>query len=121
MLMQVLQKAICPEKRRGMDAAESAIASVTEVRITSDLQVESYLPSSSTRWVCKVKSHRTTPLVVAGIDDRGREHAGSQGLYFHLQRPCREADGNGGARSPAAVSCAAFTALISACHASLTL
>lgn len=36
---KVLQKAICPEKRRGMDAAESAIASVTEVRITSDLQV----------------------------------------------------------------------------------
>lgn len=36
---KVLQKAVCPEKRRGMDAAESAIASVTEVRITSDLQV----------------------------------------------------------------------------------
>ena len=38
--LQVLQKAVCPEKRRGMDTAESAIASVTEVRITSDLQVD---------------------------------------------------------------------------------
>lgn len=38
--VQVLQKAVCPEKRRGMDTAESAIASVTEVRITSDLQVQ---------------------------------------------------------------------------------
>ena len=37
--MQVLQKAICPEKRAGLDSALSAIASVTEVRLSSDLQV----------------------------------------------------------------------------------
>jgi len=37
--VQVLQKAICPEKRAGLDSALSAIASVTEVRLSSDLQV----------------------------------------------------------------------------------
>lgn len=37
--VQVLQKAICPERRKGIDSAASAIASVTEVRISSDLQV----------------------------------------------------------------------------------
>lgn len=36
---KVLQKAVCPEKRRGLDSAASAIASVTEVAISSDLQV----------------------------------------------------------------------------------
>ena len=36
---QVLQKAICPERRKGLDSAASAIASVTEVRISNDLQV----------------------------------------------------------------------------------
>ncbi len=36
---QVLQKAICPEKRAGLDSALSAIASVTEVRVSNDLQV----------------------------------------------------------------------------------
>ena len=35
----MVQKAICPEKRLGLDAAVSAIASVTEVRVSSDLQV----------------------------------------------------------------------------------
>lgn len=39
MPVQVLQKAICPEKRAGLDSALSAIASVTEVRLSSDLQV----------------------------------------------------------------------------------
>ena len=38
-LRQVLQKAICPEKRAGLDSALSAIASVTEVRLSNDLQV----------------------------------------------------------------------------------
>ena len=38
-LQQVLQKAICPEKRAGLDSALSAIASVTEVRVSNDLQV----------------------------------------------------------------------------------
>ena len=37
--MQRVQKAICPEKRVGLDTAVSAIASVTEVRVSSDLQV----------------------------------------------------------------------------------
>ena len=35
----MLQKAICPEKRAGLDSALSAIASVTEVRVSNDLQV----------------------------------------------------------------------------------
>jgi len=38
-LDKVLQNAICPEKRRGLDSSESALASVTDVVITSDLQV----------------------------------------------------------------------------------
>ncbi len=36
-LLQTMQQAICPERSRG--TAVSAIASVTEVRLTSDLQV----------------------------------------------------------------------------------
>jgi ribosome-binding factor A len=36
---QVLQKAVCPEKRLGMDNAVSAIASVTDVAVSGDLQV----------------------------------------------------------------------------------
>lgn len=36
---KVLQKAVCPERRRGMDGAVSALASVTDVKISNDLQV----------------------------------------------------------------------------------
>ena len=36
---QILQAAVCPERRRGFDGALSALASVTEVRISNDLQV----------------------------------------------------------------------------------
>ena len=36
---KVLQKAVCPERKRGMDGALSALASVTEVQVTNDLQV----------------------------------------------------------------------------------
>ena len=38
-LGQVLQKAVCPEKRIGLDTAVSALASVTEVAVSGDLQV----------------------------------------------------------------------------------
>lgn len=37
--LQVLQQAVCPERRRGFDGAVSALASVTEVVISNDLQV----------------------------------------------------------------------------------
>lgn len=37
--MQVLQKAVCPEKRIGIDSAVSALASVTEVEVSSDLAI----------------------------------------------------------------------------------
>jgi ribosome-binding factor A len=37
--MQILQQAVCPERRRGFDGALSALASVTEVQISNDLQV----------------------------------------------------------------------------------
>lgn len=37
--MQVVQAAICPERRAGFDNSISALASVTEVRLSSDLQV----------------------------------------------------------------------------------
>lgn len=37
--LQVLQKAVCPEKRIGIDSAVSALASVTEVEVSSDLAV----------------------------------------------------------------------------------
>ena len=37
--MQVLQGAVCPEVKMGLDDAVSAIASVTEVAMSSDLQV----------------------------------------------------------------------------------
>ena len=36
---KVVQSAICPERRRGIDDALSAMASVVEVEITNDLQV----------------------------------------------------------------------------------
>jgi hypothetical protein len=37
--LQVLQAAVCPERKRGFDGALSALASVTEVQLTNDLQV----------------------------------------------------------------------------------
>lgn len=36
---KTLQAAVCPERRRGFDGALSALASVTEVVISNDLQV----------------------------------------------------------------------------------
>ncbi|KAA6427206.1 MAG: putative ribosome-binding factor chloroplastic-like [Trebouxia sp. A1-2] len=36
---KVLQKAVCPEKRIGIDSAVSAIASVTEVSVSGDLTI----------------------------------------------------------------------------------
>lgn len=36
---KTLQAAVCPERRRGFDGALSALASVTEVQISNDLQV----------------------------------------------------------------------------------
>ena len=38
-LSQVVQDAMCPERRSGYDSALSAMASVTEVALSSDLQV----------------------------------------------------------------------------------
>ena len=35
----MLQSAICPEKRAGYDSSLSALASVTEVKLSSDLHV----------------------------------------------------------------------------------
>lgn len=35
----MLQKAVCPEKRVGIDTAISALASVTEVEVSSDLAI----------------------------------------------------------------------------------
>ena len=37
--MQVVQKAVCPEYRIGLDTAVSAVASVAEVKLTGDLQM----------------------------------------------------------------------------------
>lgn len=39
MCLQVLQKAVCPEKRIGLDSAVSALASVTEVEVSGDLTI----------------------------------------------------------------------------------
>ena len=36
---KVVQEAVCPERRRGLDGALSALASVTEVEVSNDLQV----------------------------------------------------------------------------------
>jgi hypothetical protein len=36
---QVVQEAICPERRRGLDDQLSAVASITEVYVSGDLQV----------------------------------------------------------------------------------
>ncbi len=36
---KTMQAAVCPERRRGFDGALSALASVTEVQISNDLQV----------------------------------------------------------------------------------
>ena len=38
-MMQVLQGAVCPEVKMGLDDAVSAIASVTEVAVSNDLSV----------------------------------------------------------------------------------
>jgi hypothetical protein len=37
-LLQVVQEAICPERRRGLDDKLSAVASVTNVYVSNDLQ-----------------------------------------------------------------------------------
>jgi ribosome-binding factor A len=36
---RIIQEAICPEKKRGLDGAISALASITEVALSRDLQV----------------------------------------------------------------------------------
>jgi ribosome-binding factor A len=36
---QVVAAAVCPERRRGFDGALSALASVTDVYVSNDLQV----------------------------------------------------------------------------------
>jgi hypothetical protein len=36
---QVVQEAICPERKRGLDDQLSAVASITEVYVSGDLQV----------------------------------------------------------------------------------
>ena len=47
---QVMQAAVCPERARGFDGALSALASVTEVQISNDLQVAKVYISLY-RWV----------------------------------------------------------------------
>jgi hypothetical protein len=39
MLLQVVQEAICPERRSGLDDKLSAVASITHVYVSNDLQV----------------------------------------------------------------------------------
>ena len=43
--LQVMQSAVCPEVRLGLDSAVSAIASVTEVELSKDMQVTPVTPS----------------------------------------------------------------------------
>lgn len=38
--VQVVQEAICPERRKGLDDQLSAVASITEVYVSGDLQVQ---------------------------------------------------------------------------------
>lgn len=44
--MQVVQEAICPEKKRGLDDQLSAVASITEVYVSGDLQVRMSLETA---------------------------------------------------------------------------
>ena len=36
---KIMMQAVCPERRQGLDGAVSALASVTEVQLSNDLQV----------------------------------------------------------------------------------
>jgi ribosome-binding factor A len=38
-LLQVVAGAVCPERKRGFDGALSALASITDVYVSNDLQV----------------------------------------------------------------------------------
>jgi hypothetical protein len=84
-----------------MDAAESAIASVTEVRITSDLQVPL---RCKVQWsvlghmLCE--HHVSVPRGVTVVSG----HAGRQGIHFYFQRSYREAKRHGRARALTTVS-----------------
>lgn len=49
LLLQVVQEAICPERRAGLDDKLSAVASVTHVYVSNDLQVRPGPPTSMMR------------------------------------------------------------------------
>ena len=78
-LPQILQAAVCPERRRGFDGALSALASVTEVQISNDLQVAKvYL--SIYRWG-KMLLWCACDFTLLCVS----QAPGGQGLPVHLQ------------------------------------
>ena len=68
-----MQSAVCPEVRLGLDSAVSAIASVTEVELSKDMQVS---VRGSTR-CCRGYSLWTQSLVLLSWDTTRDEHVGT--------------------------------------------
>ena len=86
---QILQAAVCPERRRGFDGALSALASVTEVRISNDLQVAKvYL--SIYRWAAAAGG---TGLATAALGGRLFDGSGTYGQFCAVSAcwlcPCK--------------------------------
>jgi len=88
-LPQILQAAVCPERRRGFYGALSALASVTEVQISNDLQVAKvYL--SIYRWGevllwCRVR--RVLWVAFSAVVGAGDEVLGTAWLHTPRRWP----------------------------------
>jgi hypothetical protein len=94
---QVLQKAICPERRKGLDSAASAIASVTEVRISNDLQVWHVCPVSCSPAIMH-------PEILAQLPERWLLiAAGRESVCVDIQRPAGQGSGHRSASQAARV------------------
>lgn len=101
---QVLQKAICPERRKGLDSAASAIASVTEVRISNDLQVRPAVlccgvPAIHASFVHAGYSWDASQLLEQWL----LLAAGCKGVCVDIQRPAGQGCGHRSARQAAGV------------------
>lgn len=91
---QVLQKAICPERRKGLDSAASAIASVTEVRISNDLQVRPAGLCRAVPAICQPFGCWTQLGSVAAARAIAFDAAGCESVRVNIQRPTGQGSGH---------------------------
>jgi hypothetical protein len=69
---QVVAAAVCPERRRGFDGALSALASVTDVYVSNDLQVSGTLVQTNI-WFVYVGGLPAASSNVQNTGSEGRE------------------------------------------------